>query len=72
MKRTKLNKSKLRLNAETLAMLQPNNLQRVNGGKCMGTNGTSTFADGNCTNRCNTQFSCDCDTAAQCILTAYC
>jgi hypothetical protein len=53
MKRTNLDRSKLRLNAETVRLLSAENLEQVNGGKC--TAGmTSTWVDGNCTNACVT------------------
>ena len=74
MKRTKIDKSKLRLNAETLRLLTPENLEQVQGGKC--TSGmTSTFNDGNCTNACDSNPPyCGADTLVRggCVLSAYC
>jgi hypothetical protein len=74
MKRTKIDKSKLRLNAETLRMLTPENLEQIQGGKC--TAGmTSTFGDGNCTNACHSNPPyCTADTQilGACALSAYC
>jgi len=35
MKRTTVSRQKLRLNAETIRGLQPENLAAVNGGRCM-------------------------------------
>jgi len=72
MKRTTVSRQKLRLNAETIRGLQPENLAAVNGGRCMTVNATSTFADGNCTNYCNSDMSCACNTATQCFMTSYC
>jgi len=75
MKRTKIDKSKLRLNAETLRLLTTENLEQIQGGKCTAGD-TSTFGDGNCTNVCgNTNLSyCAMDTQVKggCILSAYC
>lgn len=65
MKRTKVDRSKLRLNAETIRLLQPENLEQVNGGRCTKT-GTSTWNDGLCTELCTdptvtcpASYSCD-------------
>jgi hypothetical protein len=48
MKRTKLDKNKLRLNAETVRLLQPQNLDRVHGGMCNSVLGTSSGDSGCC------------------------
>lgn len=57
MKRTKLDKGKLRLNAETIRMLQPTQLDQIHGGMCNRAMNTSSGDTGCCrTAQCSEQW----------------